>query len=95
MLEVFASKLRNERVRSFTDNQNVTRIITRGSKKPNLQSEALAIFLISVANNIRIKPEWIPREENKLADYLSRIVDYDYWSLDGATFQQLNHRWSP
>ena len=95
VLEAFASKLRNERVRWFTDNQNVTRIIATGSKKPDLQAEALAIFSTSVANNIRIEPEWIPREENELADYLSRIVDHDDWSLDGAIFQQLDHRWGP
>ena len=52
------------------------------SKNPNLQQEALAIFSTSVANNIRIEPEWISREENQIADYVSRIVDYDDWSLD-------------
>ena len=95
VLEAFAPKLRNERVRWFMDNQNVTRIIATGSKKPDLQAETLAIFSTAVANNIRIEPEWIPREENELADYLSRIMDYDDWSLDGAIFQQLDHRWGP
>ena len=64
VLEAFAAKLRNERVRWYTDNQNISRIITIGSKNPNLQQEVLAIFSTSVANNIRIEPEWIPREEN-------------------------------
>ena len=69
-----------------------TRIIATGSKKPDLQAKALAIFSTSVANNLRIEPEWIPREENELADYLSRIMDYDDWSLDGAIFQQLDRK---
>ena len=96
VLEAFAAKLRNERVRWYTDNQNVARIIvtgTSGSKNPSLQQEALAIFSTSVANSIRIEPEWIPREENKLADYVSRIVDCDDWSLDYTIFKQLDNRW--
>ena len=30
-----------------------------------------------------IEPDWVPREENQFADYLSRIVDYDN-SMSGA-----------
>ena len=89
VLEFFAAKLRNERVCWFTDNQNVVRIITTGSKKSNQQAEALAIFSTSVVNNIS---EWIPREENELVDYLSCIIDYDDWSLDCAIFNQLDRR---
>ena len=92
VLEAFAAKLRNERVRWYTDNQNVARIIVTGSKNPSLQQEAPAIFSTSVANSIRIEPEWIPREENELADYVSRIVDYDDWSLDYTIFKQSDNR---
>ena len=70
VLESFKAKLRNERVRWFTDNQNVVRIVQCGSKKPNLQSEALRIFSACVSNNIRVEPEWIPREQNELASGL-------------------------
>ena len=65
VLESFQTKLKNERVRWFTDNQNVQ----CGSKKLALQTEALGIFSACVSNNIRIEPEWIPREQNELADY--------------------------
>ena len=95
VLESLVTKLRNQRVRWFTDNQNVCRIITTGSRKPQLQAEALAIFSASAANNIRIEPEWIPRAENELADYLIRITDYDDWSLDHAIFVSIDLRWGP
>ena len=36
-----------------------------------LQAEALAIFSVCVKNHIHIEPEWIPRDENELADYYS------------------------
>ena len=95
VLESLVTKLRNQRVRWFTDNQNVSRIITTGSKKPQLQAEALAIYSASVANNIRIEPEWIPRAENELADYLSCITDYDDWSLDHSIFLSIDQKWGP
>ena len=93
--ENLVTKLRNQRVRWLSDNQNVCRIITTGSRKPQLQVEALAIFSVSAANNIRIDLDWIPRAENDLADYLSRITDYDDWSLDHATFISIDLAWGP
>ena len=53
----------------------------------------LAIFSISLSQHIHIEPEWIPREDNEVADYLSRIVDYDDWSLSHNTFRDLDAIW--
>lgn len=44
VLESFQSKLRYEGVCWFTDNQNVVKIVERGSTKPFLQADALDIF---------------------------------------------------
>ena len=52
VLESLVGKLRNERVRWFTDSQNVARILTVGSKKPSLQTEVLAIFATALANQV-------------------------------------------
>ena len=95
VLESFQTKLRNERVRWFTDNQNVVRIVQHGSSKPALQAEALGIFSLCVNNYIRIEPEWIPREQNELADYYSRLVDYDDWMLNPVVFAWLDNLWGP
>ena len=40
------------------------------------------MLALAVQSQIRIEPEWIPRELNEQADYLSRIVDYDDWFLN-------------
>ena len=88
-------KLKDERVRWFTDNQNVVRIVQHGSGKPTLQAEALAIFSKCVKNHIHIEPEWIPREQNELADYYSRLVDFDDYRLNPAIFRWLNSLWRP
>ena len=95
VLESFQSKLGNERIRWFTDNQNVVRIVQYGSKNAALQSEALAIFSLCIDNHIHIEPEWIPREQNQLADYYSRIVDHDDWMLNPYVFNWLDAIWGP
>ena len=67
------SKLQNMRIRLFTDNQNVARILEVGSKQPHLQKVALDIFFLAIQNHIHVEPEWIPRELNQQADYLMMI----------------------
>ena len=64
-----------------------------GSRKPDLQAEALAIFSISLTQHIHIEPEWVPRRDNEVADYLRCIVDYDDWSLSHNAFRALDDAW--
>ena len=63
--------------------------------EPILQQEALAIFDISVKAKVWLEPEWIPRAENEIADYISRSVDYDDWSLNPVVFKELDRLWGP
>ena len=94
-----ATKLKNYRVRWFTDNQNVARILLVGSKKPQLHAEAIKVLSLSVHYQIRLEPEWIPRHLNERADeradYLSRIVDHDDWQLNPVVFADLDVAWGP
>ena len=75
--EAVAGKLSNTRVRWFSDNQNVVRILRVGSRKAHLQAVALKLFSLSVCDQIKIEADWIPRELNLKADLLSRGVDLD------------------
>ena len=95
VLSSIACKLHNTRVRWFTDNQNVVHIIQVGSRKEQLQALALEIFQLAVQHNIHLEPEWIPRELNQQADYLSRIIDYDDWRLNPKVFAVLDSLWGP
>ena len=95
VLESIAHKLMNARVRWFTDNQNVVRIIEVGSRKPHIQAEALRVFHLAVQYQIHLEPSWIPREENECADYISRIVDLDDWQLNPFVFGMLDSRYGP
>ena len=48
-----------------------------------------------MCQNIHLKSEWIPRERNELADYISHIIDNDDWVLDPAIFAALDDLWGP
>ena len=39
-------------------------------------------FLFKLDFKVCIEPEWIPREQNQLADYCSRVIDHDNWMLN-------------
>ena len=95
VLMAVAAKLMNLRVRWFTDNKTVARILLVGSKKPLLQVVALKVFSLAVQYQIRLEPEWIPRDLNEKADYLSRRIDYDDWKLNPLVFAELDDAWGP
>ena len=90
-----APKLANARVRWFSDNQNVVHILQAGSRKPNLHAIALKVFNMAIQYQIRLEPEWIPRELNEKADLLSRVIDYDDWFINPAVFMWLDTIWGP
>ena len=95
VLQSLVDKLAGERIRWFTDNKNVVSILLYGSKKPLLQKESLRIFQMGLMHQIRMEPEWVPREENQLADYWSKVIDYDDWMVHPAIFAQLDLMWGP
>ena len=88
-------KLTGSSAKWFTDNQNVPRILTCGSRKTHLRSEALDIYHICVNNGISIEMEWIPRNQNEQADYLSRFYDPDDWGLSLVSFRTIDEVWGP
>jgi hypothetical protein len=59
-------------VKIYTDNKNVVSIVNKGSMKPELQDITLHVFHMCISNNIVLEMEWIPRDVNNYADYLSK-----------------------
>ena len=39
--------------------------------------------------------QWVPRELNQLADYISKFYDGNDWQLNPAVFSQLDSLWGP
>lgn len=46
-----------------------------------LQSCALGIFALCLDNSVVLEMEWIPRTQNEIADYLSKIVSCGDWGI--------------
>ncbi len=71
------------------DSQNAVNILTSGSNKPRLNDYAVLYSQICLANNITVTPVWIPRTLNNIADFLSKTVDYDDFSITDDFFQEV------
>ena len=56
----------------------------------HLQDGAMAIFEFCFSHNIWLEIDWLPH-----ADAISRIVDYDDWSLNKTVFGFLDANWGP
>ena len=63
--------------------------------KEHLHILALDIFQTAKDNKIDIEVEWIPRTQNERADYLSKIVDYDDWTVKDCYFHAVTSVWGP
>ena len=86
---------KQKKVRLFTDNQAVARIVSIGNACPELQAIALQIFSVSFMNHFELTAEWIPRKSNQRADLLSLFIDKDNWSIRSNVFRLLDAKWGP
>ena len=60
-----------------------------------LQDIALNIFLFTSQRQIHLNVSWLPRDQNSQADFLSKIVDFDDYSLHDEVFFHLDNLWGP
>ena len=95
MLLSVGSTLQGHKLQWHTDNQNITRIIHRGSMKTNLQEIVEDVVHLCTKYHIVITPVWVPRDENQLADYLSKLTDVDDWGIQPHIFQWVTTLWGP
>ena len=94
-LKSFAHLLSGCFVKWFTDSQAVSLIVDSGSMKEHLNQLAVDIFHTAKEFNIEIEVEWIPRSLNEKADFLSKIVDFDDWTVKDCYFHAVNSYWGP
>ena len=76
-LQAFVDSLRAQTVAWYTDNQNVARIVSIGSKVPALQRMAQDIHRLCLLASVSIDIQWIPRDLNTIADDIHKFVDLD------------------
>lgn len=92
-LNAFDSQLVGQRVRCFTDNQNVVRVVQVGSMVKELHDIALDVFLLTSQRNIQLDVNWLPREQNSQADFVRKIINFDDYSVNDEIFLQLDELW--
>ena len=90
-----SKKLQFSKVKVFSGDQGACRIILVGSRKKHLQQLAVYVFALIVKYSFVIRTQWIPRDENQIADHLSKFVDFDDWQINPSTFLLLNAKWDP
>ena len=76
-----------------TDNKNVCSILQVGSKKPYLQDNAVKVDILCKSKGIGLNSNWVPRADNREADFLSRCSDSDDWAVLDWVFFKLELRW--
>ena len=86
----FIPLLQNSRVKLFTDSQSAAHIIEVGSMKHELHSIAIKIFHLCLTHRISLEVQWIPRSLNDQADYISKWVDTEDWSITDTFFNAIN-----
>lgn len=85
--------LKYQRVKWFSDNTGVCSIVSKGSMKPELQDLSLKIFRLCMENCIHLEIEWLPREQNSIADYFSKIIEKDDWGISFHILDLIQTRW--
>ena len=94
-IEAFGTRLSKQRVRWHTDSQNAVRIIQVGSMVRELQDLALSVFLFTAQRQIQLDLIWLPRRQNARADFFSKVIDFDDYSVHDDVFKELDHLWGP
>ena len=56
---------------------------------------AISIYNLAKKCDYILIPAWLPRNENKVADKISRTQDFDDWAIDLASFNILDKLWRP
>ena len=92
-LDSFCHKLSNSSISWLTDNRAAMYVSSSGSNKSHLQDLALSIYELSRNFNINLEVNWVPRDENQIADRVSKIIDPDDWEITEEFLHFLEHRW--
>ena len=88
-----AGLLEGKKVKVYSDNKNVKSILLKGSSKSDLQSVALKVNGFCDKREITLNPEWLPRNLNERADFLSKLSPVDDWGISTWVYDHLSRAW--
>ena len=73
-------------------------IVAKGSMRPACHQFATEIFWFCRKEAVNLCLQWVPRDQNKVADAISRlpeVLDTDDWGVSNEFFAILNTKWGP
>ena len=88
-LESFKNSIKGSKIVYITDSQSCESICRKGSSKMNLHTYAEKIQKFCLANKIDFAIAWVNRTQNQEADFMSKIVDSDGWSIKCEFFDRI------
>jgi hypothetical protein len=94
-LSSFTDLLAQTHVKWFTDSQAAAKIVETGSMQLQLPQIAIDIFSFCLAHQITLDIQWIAREQNTRADFISKLIDPDDWKITNEVFEHLDELWGP
>lgn len=93
-LQRFRGAVAGRSVLVRSDNQGVFYIIRKGgSSQPDLSLVCQQILSWCIGQGTSLFIDWVPREENEYADYLSHAVESNDWGLSKESFANLPTVW--
>ena len=78
-----------------SDNRNAEIIMSVGSRIPDLHREVVLVYKLCRELNIRLSVEWVSRNDNSIADELSRVEDATDYMPDPKCFRYIDQLWGP
>ena len=90
-----ASEKCYESVQANIDNSSASWILSVGYAKPHLQNITIDVYTFCSKFSIKLIHQWIPREQNGLANYYSRMKDTDNWSIDNDSRRLIINCYGP
>ncbi|GLC60617.1 hypothetical protein PLESTB_001648500 [Pleodorina starrii] len=89
-------QLTEQRVMVNTDNYGTFCILTKaGSVVPDIHDVCMSLFWYVIEHKITLVANWIPREQNVLADALSKADISSDWMLHPEVFGYVEWLWGP
>ena len=91
----FAAERHGRAVIAQVDNKHVYRVAAHGSTRAGLNTLAQQLFLWCQKEALTLSIRWVPRELNRVADAISKLVDSDDWRLNPRYFNIMSQLWGP
>ena len=82
-------------VKWYTDNQATAKIVEVGNMKFEWHTPALRIVKICYEHSTHFDIEWVPRDCNIRADFISKLLDFDDCQVTEDVSKDLSSFWGP